>query len=125
MKNLNISLNTINRVVELHQAISETEAVSAGTVNLTPVARLKMSLVNPQKRAFHKFINELSLEEKRELSALVWIGQGLCDSFESAYKNAKAVAGDGDGTAFYLEGKDLARYIPKAIDKLEKEDYFS
>ena len=70
----------------------------------------------------HRLINDLSLEQKKELSAIVWLGRGDYDSFEDAMENADSVVGDGQGTAGYLEGTDLAANISRGIDKLKAED---
>lgn len=121
MKNLNITNEKINRIVEANKKSAEWNLVSANETDLSPVDQLKHHLKNPEALEFSKLVNNLTLEEKKELSGLFWIGRGDFDSFEAAYKNANKVVGDGKLTAHYLGGKDLSKYIPKSLEKLSEE----
>ncbi len=122
MKSLNVSLKTVARIAELNKEYREKYEKSESTSGKINTDRVLEAISDPLRAEMHKLIDELSLEQKQELSALVWMGRGDFDDFESAFEYAKTLAGR--GTANYLEAKPLFEYIPDGIATLEKEDIF-
>ncbi len=121
MRILIITNDKIDRIIKAKKKSEEWDLIPANETDLSPVNQLKRHLKNPEALEFSNLVNNLSLEEKKELSALFWLGKGDLDSFESAYKNANKVVGDGKLTAHYLGGKDLSKYISKSLEKLSEE----
>ncbi len=118
MKNLTITEEKITNIIEENRKSNEWDKMSS---NETPVDQLRHHFKNPGALKFSELVNDLSLEEKKELSALFWLGRGDFANFKSAYENANRVVGDGKLTAHYLGGKDLSKYIPKSFINLSEE----
>ncbi len=71
----------------------------------------------PDVRAAAGAVGALSLEELRELAALIWLGRGDHESWEEALDHARQVVGE--STAGYLLAKNkLAHWLRAGLDKI-------
>lgn len=118
MKTLTIPLNTITRIAELNKEYRDKYAQSEGFRSIDSDQFLK-AINDPLREEMHNLINDLPLNQKQELSAVVLLGRGDFSDFDSAYKHSKGF--DGETTAMYLEAKPLYKYIPDGIAALENE----
>lgn len=118
MKTLEISLETLNRLIDIKNEIMDKYPEREG-FNKIDTDEMMRFFQEPLRDDFRKVIADLSQNQKRELSAIVWLGRGDFDDFQSAYDYAKGF--DGQDTASYLEGKPLQEYISKGIAALREE----
>lgn len=118
MKTLEISLETLFRLIEIKEEIKNKYPDREG-FNKIDVDRLIAFSKEPLRRDFYQIINDLSQNQKRELSAIVWRGRGDFADFETAYEHAASF--DGENTASYLEGKPLKKYIQQGISAVRSE----
>lgn len=116
MKTFGIPQNTLNRIAELNRELRD-KYDDADRADKELFDRLMEYNQDPLRKEMFNFINELSLEQKAALSALVWIGRGDFADFDSANDYAKGLVGD--GTANYLGAKPLFKYIPDGIFALK------
>jgi hypothetical protein len=113
---MNISLNTVNHVVDLAEEYrasqpppsDEPVQLFAGDVSLD---------LGPAHANLYNFIDDLPDDQKHELSAIVWLGRGDSNNFEEAVRESQAHSPK--TTAFYLSGMaDLAGYLRSGVNKL-------
>lgn len=116
MKTLAISLATINRIAELNQKYRDKYTQPEGFHTLDTDKFLE-AIDDPLRTEMHNLIDDLPLNQKQELSAIVWLGRGDFADFDSAYNHAKGFSGD--TTATYLAPKPLHKYIPDGITALK------
>lgn len=119
MKTVTISLKTVNRIVELSKECSEKDKSFSKEFHQKTFEEVLEDISEPLSKEMHKLIDSLPLNQKQELEALVWLGRGDFNSFESAYEQAKLSRGE--GTASYLGAKPLYKYIPLGITLLQSE----
>jgi hypothetical protein len=121
MKTLQISLKILNRLVELNRIIrsKSDERAAARTIGDTNFRKLPSTdeiidyILSPEVVEVTDTINNLSKIEKKELSAIIWIGRGDFDDFDTAFNYAEGLVGPGTGN--YLRAKPLYEYIPDGI----------
>ncbi len=77
-------------------------------------------LENPNKRALYQAIKQLSSAQRRELTALMWIGRGIYQPTEwpAAYRYARANQKDGD-LLYMIENGPLGEQLERGLERLE------
>lgn len=115
-KTLGITREKLNAIAEFDQEISERHDEKKSIISA--IESVVAYSTDTSKKDLQDAVGELSLEERRELSAIIWLGRGDYADFETAYN--RAVEFDQNAAAaHYFEG--IAEYIPAGIALTEKE----
>lgn len=115
-KTLEITREKLNAIAEFDQEISERHDEKSSIISA--IESVVAYSTDTSKKDLQDTVSELSVEERRELSALIWLGRDDYTDFESAYDHAKRF--DQNAVAsHYFEG--IAEYIPAGIALAEKE----
>ena len=117
MKTLEITREKLQAITEFDKEISERHDEKPGL--MSAIESVVAYSTDTSKNDLQDTIGELSTEEKRELSAIIWLGRGDYPDFQAAYARAKEF--DQDAAAHYFE--EIAEYIPAGIAAAEKEGY--
>lgn len=115
-KTLKITREKLQAITEFDQEISERHDKKSGIISA--IESVVAYSTDTSKKDLQDAVSELSIEERRELSAIIWLGRGDYANFEAAYEHA----GEFDQNAaapHYFEG--IAEYIPAGITLTEKE----
>lgn len=115
-KTLEITREKLSAIVEFDTEISERHDEKSSLIAI--IESVAAYSTDTSKKDLQDAINELSVEEKRELSAIIWLGRSDYANFEAAYEHAKGFDKDA-AAAHYFEG--IAEYIPAGITLAEKE----
>lgn len=113
---LKITREKLNAIAEFDKEISERHDEKSSLISA--IESVVAYSTDTSKKDLQDAIGELSVEERRELSAIIWLGRGDFPNFESAYDHAKAFD-DNAVAGHYFEG--VAEYIPAGISLTEKE----
>jgi hypothetical protein len=71
-----------------------------------------------EQRQLQDLISRLTVEARRELIALAWLGKSLSLSFEAAMRRARRVPPDAQ--VGYLTSRRLELHIPAGLEKLTR-----
>jgi hypothetical protein len=69
-----------------------------------------------EQRHLRDLVSALSVEARRELIALVWVGQSLSLGFAAALRRTRRIPPEAQ--AAYLTSRRLEKHVPAALDKL-------
>jgi hypothetical protein len=77
-------------------------------------------LENPNKRALYQAIKQLSSAQRRELTALMWVGRGIYQPTEwpAACRYARANQKDSD-LLYMIENGPLGEQLERGLERLE------
>lgn len=115
-KVLEITREKLQAIAEFDQEISERHSENNSLISA--IESVVAYSTDTSKRDLQDAVNQLSNEERRELSAIILLGRGDYTNFEAAYSYAGGF--DDNATAsHYFEG--VAKYIPAGITFTEKE----
>lgn len=117
MKTLKITRERLNRIVELDEEIRQKHVHKDDLI--TAVEKMMAWSTDTVRKDFQDFINDLSVEEKRELSAIVYLGRGDFRNFNEAYEHATGFDNDAVSAPDYFQV--LSVTIPAGVASVEKE----
>jgi hypothetical protein len=119
MKTLEISLHILDKIVNLDKKLHAEDKEPDKAEEGSSVENNKKWFNSADKLELSRLMERLPLNQKQELTAIVWMGTKNFEDFESAFKQATTF--DEEGTIEYLSGKPLYEYIPDGVNALKSE----
>ncbi|HUB94590.1 MAG TPA: DUF3775 domain-containing protein [Stellaceae bacterium] len=90
-----------------------------GPPRLMPVAAADLGAFDTdERRHLRGLLESLSIDQRRELIALAWIGKSAALDFATALRRTRRVPPDGQ--VGYLMSRQLDRYVPAGLDRLRR-----
>jgi len=116
---LNITEETINKLAALNSEVRNASH-QRQTDGQSGVDSLMEYVKDPNVQEINSILNALSIEEKRELAAIMWLGRENYASFKDAFDYAQTAV-DEAGFATYISEKPLHKYLPAGVAKIKSE----
>lgn len=116
IKTLEITREKLQAIAEFDKEISERHVEENSLISA--IESVVAYSTDTSRKDLQDAVNDLSVEERRELLSIIWLGGGNYANYEEAYQNA----GELDTNAapsHYFEG--TAEYIPTGVALAEKE----
>ena len=123
MRTLHIKRETLEELGRLKKQLREKYARPEGEDYKFDVDRHMQWIMDPLQTELNAILKSFDTEQRREMSALMWMGRGDFESYDDAYNYAKDFDNQPEQFVVYVKEKPLFEYIPAGIEALENEGF--